>query len=348
MRFNNILLVILAGALLCATSCTTTEKFSVYAPSGTKIYTPYNASIPRGGEINSEKVEVVVPSDMYCGYILAQPAGSNLRVPVGLDYKTSRHTGTKASLYAGMTLASVGVGTALVGCIAMIAANSAEDEDNTDLFGLVTGMGAVGAGVGAALGAPSQARLRQTAYDYNFGYDKKQKLAIPALSPTLLKPNPPKNYVKEETEQEKPATTRKKATSGKDVVKESAASSKVNKSRSDHGKKIAGKYKGTGTLLSGRTVDEKYSEIYVVMERIDKNHVSVRILESDEDYFDSPLIYVVKTNKNGGYTLSIEKLPEAVIQINKNGKLTFKHKKVNIDNQIYTLDITAERSYLAD
>lgn len=341
MRFNNILLVIIAGLVLSMTSCSTTEKFAVYAPAGTKIYTPYNASIPRGGAIASEKTEVTVPSDMYCGYILAQPEGSNQRIPVGLDYKSSHHLGTKAALYTGITVAGAGAGTGIIGCAAMLAANSNGDEENTELFGQVTAIGMVGALVGAAFGVPAQARLRQTAYDYNFGYEKKQRLAIPPLSPTLLNPNPPKGY--KEPEKKESAPTRKKATSGKDVVPETASSSKVNKNRSDYGRKISGKYKGTGSLLEGKSVEEKYPEIYVEIERIDKTHVSIRIIESEEDYFDSPLVYLIKTNKNGGYTLSIDKLPEAVIQIAKNGKLTFRHRKVNIDNRIYTLEISAER-----
>ncbi len=80
------------------------------------------------------------------------------------------------------------------------------------------------------------------------------------------------------------------------------------------------------------------------MKRIDKRHVSVRIIESDDDYFEAPLEYEIHVNKNGGYDLNIENLPEASIKITQNGKLTFKHKKVNIDNQIYTLEITAQKS----
>lgn len=58
----------------------------------------------------------------------------------------------------------------------------------------------------------------------------------------------------------------------------------------------------------------------------------------------SPLIYEVHINKNGAYLLNIEKLPEAVIQITKNGKMTFTHPKVNIDNQIYTLEIIGAKN----
>lgn len=167
---------------------------------------------------------------------------------------------------------------------------------------------------------------------------------MPNLSPTLLHPNNPKGYKKEDASRKESSTRRKKATSGNDVKQEIISSSKVNKTRSDHSKKVEGEYKGSGILLFGKNIDEKYSEIAVIMKRIDKRHVSVRIIESDDDYFEAPLEYEIHVNKNGGYDLNIENLPEASIKITQNGKLTFKHKKVNIDNQIYTLEITAQKS----
>lgn len=93
----------------------------------------------------------------------------------------------------------------------------------------------------------------------------------------------------------------------------------------------------------GTNVDENYSEISVILERVDKNHVKVRVIESDEDYFDTPLIYNIQKGKNGIFTLKIDKLPEATIQINTKGKMTFTHKKVNIGNKIYTLKIEANK-----
>ncbi len=341
MKFSKILLVI--GLSLSITSCSTTEKFNVYAPKGTKIYTPNNTVSPRGVTTYSDKVNIEVPSDMYCGYMLIQPAESSIKIPIGIDYKINKHTGTKATLYTGGTLASIGVGVTMIGCIAMVAAAAQGDDDNTSLFGMMTGVGGATAGIGAALGAPSQARLRQTAYDYNFGYEKNQRISIPNLSFSLLNPNPSKSRINEPSKSIEPST-RKKATSGKDVIPEvSQSSSKASASRSDNARKIEGNYNGNGSLLIGTSVDENYSEISVILERVDKNHVKVRIIESDEDYFDAPLIYNIQKGKNGIFILKIENLPEATIQINPNGKMTFTHKKVNIENKIYTLKIDATK-----
>lgn len=341
MKFTKLLLVI--GLILSITSCSTTEKFNVYAPQGTKIYTPNNSVSPNGVAINSDKVNIEVPSDMYCGYVLIQPSESDVKIPIGIDYKINHHRGTKIALYTGMTLSTVGVGVAVVGLGCMAAATASKDSDNGDSFGLIAAAGAATGGIGAAIGAPSQARLRQTAYDYNFGYEKDQRISIPDLSFSLLKPNPSKSQINEPTKPNE-SSSRKKASSGKDVIPEaSPGSSKASASRSDNARKIEGIYNGTGSLLNGTNVDENYSEISVILERVDKNHVKVRIIESEEDYFDAPLIYEIQKGKNGNFTLQINKLPEATIQINAKGKMMFIHKKVNIENNLYTLKIDANK-----
>lgn len=340
MNLTKILLVI--GIVLSITSCSTTEKITVYAPEGTKIYAPNNTHSPQGVITHNDKVNIEIQSDMYCGYVLVQSAESNIKIPIGIDYKINKHTWTKAALYIGGTLSSIGCGATLLGAIGMIAAAADEEEDLTLTFGVVTGAGAAVAGMGAGILIPSQARLRQTSYDYNFGYDKNQRVSIPKLSFALLNPNPSKSQI-DEPMNTKAASPRKKASSGKDVIPETSSSSKVSTARSDNARKIEGKYTGSGSLLIGANLDEKYSEISVLLERVDKNHVKVRIIESDEDYFDTPLLYEVQKGKNGIFTLKIEQLPEATIKITSKGKMTFIHKKVNIENKIYTLKIDADK-----
>lgn len=336
----NITKSLLSTALIFSfVGCSTTEKFSVYAPQGTKIYTPNNTASPKGMASTDEKINIEIPSEMYCGYVLAQPLDSDVRIPIGLDYKTNRHTGTKVALYAGGTLTSIGVAASALGAICMLV--SSGDEDMSDTFGTVVAVGAATAGVGAVFTVPSGSRLAQTTYDYNFGYVNNQRLSIPKLSYTLINPNPPKDSAPESSE--KKSIPRKKATSGKEIVQEVPISSKASASRSDNAKKIEGSYIGTGTLLFDKNVDEKYDDISVVVKRIDRNHVSIRIIESGEDYFDSPLTYEIQKGKKGNYVLKISNLPEATISISPAGKLAFEHRKVNIDNQIYTLKIAADK-----
>lgn len=339
MNFYKILLLI--GIVFTVTSCSTTEKFNIYAPQDTKIYTPDNIYTPKGIAPYNGKIKVEIPSNMFCGFILAQSPESDVKIPIGLDFNTNRHTGTKIALYTGSTIAWLGIGATAIGGIAMIAANANKDDESSDLFGVVTGVGALTAGLGAAVGWPSQERLRQTSYDYNFGYVSNQRIHIPDLSFTLLNPNPPKRPVMQSNE--KRTTSRKKASSGKGIISEKSTSSKVNSNRSDNSRIIEGEYVGNGKLFLGKNVDEEYSDISVIMERVDKNHVKVRIIEGGDDYFDSPLIYEIHKGNKGIYNLKIENLPEAIIQITPKGKLTFNHNKVNIENRMYSLEIVAEK-----
>ncbi|MDE5786060.1 MAG: hypothetical protein K2H98_05945 [Duncaniella sp.] len=178
-------------------------------------------------------------------------------------------------------------------------------------------------------------------YDYNFGYVKKQTFNLPELSMTLINPNPTKE------ELSAPATVkqeRKKATSAKVAASTDKGGSKVNRSRTDISKKISGEYVGKGKLLLKGSVDETYNSMVIMVESTDKNHVSVRILEGGEDFFEEPLIYTVKADKKGGgFSLVIDEVPEATIKISKAGVLSFNHKNVNIDNVIYTLTISGNK-----
>lgn len=337
MRLKYLLCMI--ALLMVGVSCTTTEKVTFYVPSETKLYFPESAD--RAVTATSDRINLEIPSDMYCGYMLAQQPGSDVRIPIGIDYTTKYHTGTKAAMWSGMVAECAGGAIVLGSLIVAIGASANGDDEGSSAAGCVAGVGGGLALLGFGGGFPAYQRMRQTSYDYNFGYERRQTVEIPTLSPVLLNPNKPKGYV-EKAEQK--GNVRSKASSGKDVVASSNASgSKVNKTRSELSRKVAGTYQGQGSLMAGKSVEEHYSDISVVMERKDRNHVTVRVVESGEDYFDSPLVYEIRSNKSGGYDLKIDKLPEATIQITKSGKLIFKHKKVNIDNQLYTLEITGQK-----
>lgn len=229
---------LVAGCLLLITSCETTEKFLVNIPAGTKIYTPDNMSIPNGTANSLGKVDLLVSSDMYCGYILAQTPDSDVKIPIGLDYTINNHLGTKAALYTGGIITFAGVGAAAIGTMGLLVASAQGDDDVTDTMGTIAALEAAASGIGAVIGVPSQARLRQTAYDYNFGYEKNQRMHIPSLSFTLLNPNYPKGYDKISSTQNSSNNSRKKASSGKDIIPETTNSTKVNKNRSDYAKTI--------------------------------------------------------------------------------------------------------------
>jgi hypothetical protein len=113
------------------------------------------------------------------------------------------------------------------------------------------------------------------------------------------------------------------------------------RTRSDYAKNIQGTYIGSGALLKSNTLQENYTDVKLVLERIDKSHVKVIYYESGEEYFAAPDTYEVTRNSDGIYSLVITNIPSATITIDKNGNLTYLHKKVLIDGDTYTLKASA-------
>lgn len=106
---------------------------------------------------------------------------------------------------------------------------------------------------------------------------------------------------------------------------------------------MVGTYQCSGKLLNGYSTDEEYPSVQIVIEQIDKTLVSVDVIESGESFFESPMEYTVKANGRSGYLLTLQGVPDATIEITKSGKITFLHKKVNIDGDIYTLSIKGNK-----
>lgn len=332
--------VLFLTASIIMTSCKTNENFYVNSPIDAEIYLPSQLSIISAPYTtvkkgNSAKIEI--PSDGYWGYVLLKDKETGLNIPVGLNVHSRSNIGTKTMIGAGYTLTGIGLGAVVGGTIVAIAATANGDDDVSSTAGIMIGAGAGVAGIGAALGAPAQSRLSQLSYDYQFTYDKYQNVDISGLSTKLLRADHPKEVTEIQT-----SPKRKKATSGESKAS-IVNSSKAKKSRGDLANNVVGTYQGTGNLLNGNITDEQYNDIQVIIKRIDKTHVSVTVIENGEDFFESPLKYEISSKGKTGYRLTLEKLPDASIEISKTGLLTFIHKKVNIDNSIYTLSIKGKK-----
>lgn len=176
-------------------------------------------------------------------------------------------------------------------------------------------------------------RMDQLAYSSGFTYDKYQQVALAGLSNTLQRNDPPK-----QTADASNTGKRKKATSG-ELSAESTKTSKAKKKRGNLAGNVIGTYQCSGRLLAGNTTDEEYPNIQVIINLIDNTHVSVSVIESGESFFEEPLKYEVSTNGSNQYRLSMPGMTDATIDISKSGELVFTHKKVNIDDHIYTLSI---------
>ena len=124
------------------------------------------------------------------------------------------------------------------------------------------------------------------------------------------------------------------------VVKRNSSTAK--RKSIDFAKTISDTYVGSGSLLQKGNVVESYRSVKVVISRKDKNKVDVNVIESGESFFGSELEYTIRKTDDG-YELVLNGIATAVISIDHNGKLSFTHPKVNIDGELYTLSINAEK-----
>lgn len=318
---------------LMMSSCSTTEQFNINSSVDGTIYLPSQPATPYAAINNGNSVKVEVPSDSYIGYVVFKDRNTGLDIPVGLNVHSKSRSGSKAMIGAGYAFTGVGLAAVLSGTIVAIGASKNGDDDVSSVGGILAGAGGVLTGIGVGLGLPAQNRLHQLAYDYQFTYDKNQNINLSGISTKLLSEDPPKDATDIET-----TPKRKKATSG-EAESPVVNSSKAKKTRGDLANNVAGTYNGSGKLLKGNATDEIYDDVTIIIRRIDKTHVAVTIIESGEEFFETPLNYAISLNKQNGYHLVLDKLPGATIEISKNGELKFIHNKVNIDNNLYTLSI---------
>ena len=169
-------------ALLSA-SCSTTEKFCIYGKPGTEIYYP-EVSKAAGTIPSAGKLQLEVPSDDFYGIMLARYPGREYKVPFGLNFKGASHTGAKIGVGLGYTLEGAGMVSMFTGLIVLIAGSAGDDV--AVMGGLLTAGGAAVTGVGAAIGIPSDSRLDQLSFRYNYTYSKSQFAADDVAQVPLL------------------------------------------------------------------------------------------------------------------------------------------------------------------
>ena len=117
---------------------------------------------------------------------------------------------------------------------------------------------------------------------------------------------------------------------------------KSTKSFKDYGAMIEGIYVGTGKLRLRDDIVERYSGIQVVITRIDKDRVDVNVVEDNgNEFFSNPSTYEIVKNANNSYTLTHSDISKATIKIDKHKNAIYLHPRVNIDGDLYVLEISA-------
>lgn len=126
--------------------------------------------------------------------------------------------------------------------------------------------------------------------------------------------------------QTKPASTKK-------------VSQKSIKSLSDYARDIEGEYIGVGVLSKGLEIIERYEMISIKLNKIDRNTVGVNVYENGEiPFFSQEIPHRIYKNGND-YVLINSEVSSATICIYNESEVSYVHPKVEIDGQIYKLDI---------
>ena len=326
--------ILLVGTTFSLFSCSTSQTLTIEGLPGTEILTP---GLKNLGTIGSNhKAEITIPSDDYYAFLLARGNGSKELVPFALDYRNKKYRGTNIQHGVGLGLAVVGLAGLLPATIML-----AVDSEN-DVSGYIYAGAAGTAGIGCAIGMPANFRLQQTQYQYQYKYLSSQSTnedftfthPIDNGFIRTVKNEPQRSETYQGNTEETPVAT---ATAARRRGKTSAATRNLR----DHGKQVAGTYVGTGKLLLNGEEVESYTDIKVVMKRIDKNNVLVEVYESGEAFFNTGDKYSIKKAGNEKFTLSLKGIPSATITISKNKNMVYLHPKVNIEGEIYTLEIKA-------
>lgn len=326
----------LLGIVICVIllhSCTTSQKVTVQGTPGTEIYSP---AMERLGTVSSNgKVSFKISSDDYFSYLMSKNAGANELIPFALDYKRHSFIGTQILKWTGYTVVTAGAFSALVGGIACIGG----DGDEVGGPFLAAGRGA--AALGAIIGMPADMRSNQTQYEHKYKYLSVQETNQDVHFNQIVDVGYRKTKQNNDNNAPHVSDIANNGSSSSTATRRKSSVSK--RTLNDNAKFVSGSYFGTGYLTQKGKVIEEYAKIKVVILRIDNNNVNVDVFENGESYFSKTNKYQVTKKGKNTYVLSLDGISDALITIDNAGHLTYIHPKVNIDGEIYTLNLTANK-----
>lgn len=347
---NNLITKITASVLAAALiGCSSTQKFMVNGNPGTHIYEPYGEHIATIADNGTAQVKI--KGKKYHSFLLAQEPGSDLKVPFALDYKNASMAGSGLFL-SGLGLMAAGGATAAV-----------MGESTALAIGAGTALGGgfvclIYGAVKWAMAGPSDRyrylKEQHTNNDILFSRpDYTDNTKSPAEfnyneSPVSLRSSgtntPDVNANSNEVNQNDISGTPVRNIAGSDTSTRTIASDRSTRTLNDLAKQLEGYYVGPGSLSQKDAIIESYNRAVISIKRIDKDHVDIMVYDNNEvEFFSSPARYSIKKEKDGTFTLTHTGISAATIKINKAGKITYLHPRVNIDGSIYTLSIKGSR-----
>lgn len=304
-------------------SCKTTDTIKILGMPKTEIYTPEMKKI---ATINDDGfVDVKFSKRIHYPFLMSRNPDSDDYVPFALDYREYNYAGKQTF---GWTLGLVSYSGLLGGLL------------TTVIDGTTGGASLLAI---AALALPAtylvcrDMPLGSVQTNYNFKYPSEFKTNQESKFVDFVDDGYIKNISKKNDQAEKNSST-------SEINTNILSSSKSIISLKDYGKQVEGEYIGVGKLIQNDAVIESFDNIKVTLKRNNKNHVFVEVQTNDGlGFFASESSYEVKKSDKDGWMLIMEEIPDAQIQIDNAMNLLYKHPRVNIDGEIYILEISAKK-----
>ena len=311
-------------------SCKMSQNVVINGTPGTEIYSP---SMEKIATVQSDgKTTVKIHDDEYYSYLMSHEPNSQLFVPFALDYERKNYTGTRIAAGFGYFLGGSGLCTEIAS-IAFVLSGE-------ELLGMIIcGAGAVTALTGLALVLPTEGNLP---YEDQYKYSRYQRTNEDFKFTPIVDNGIKKSDCNSANREDTSDGIKQDKKGNASITDVNSSSTAARRKSIDFAQVVSGTYLGSGTLLYNGSTIESYSSIEVVIDRKSKNTVNVRVIENGESFFASDLEYPVK-RVDDGYELKLTGISNAVISIDNNGNLSFYHPKVNIDGELYTLNINAKK-----
>lgn len=325
--------IFLGCMMFIISSCSTTTKFTVYGEPGTQILTPNKVTLATID--NSGRAKITNPDDVYYAFLVSHKPGTDEFIPFALDYKKK--------IYPSNAIASALMFAGLCGTVGGLAAACAGAKD--------VGVALLGGGPGCASISLfyylfGKKRFDQVTHENDFKYLSTQ---VTNQDIQLTRPVFESAKVNAPSIQDTPSAKDEPVETENSIPNSSVSNKTLNSSSStktlkDYASKIEGTYVGSGTLKQGANLIEDYTGIKVTIKKQTKDIVLVNVVESDgSKFFSSDGEYTIKKNSNGSYSLTLKGIKNATIEIDTKNNLVYLHPRVNIENEIYILNIKAKK-----
>ena len=299
---------------------------------GTEIYTPNLEYITT---VSSGQAKIKLSGKNYYAYLLARSQNSQDYVPFALDYKNTNDDVRSLAASAGsITLMSAGFVCGTVGAV----------EPNTALF--VGGTAAFVGGVYYACKIGARRRSVQASFNYRYlDYQTANQdfvFTFPTDNAPLKMLDGMSSFVSQ-SRKYRQVENDTEAVQSSSMARSRVITDKVSRRLNVGARKVEGGYVDNGYLSLNGEILEDLTDIRVYLKYVDKNTVSVDVVEANgNSFFQKSSKYNVKQETSDKQILTHENIKDAVITI-EGRNMKYMHPKVNIDNDIYVLKMTLKK-----